>query len=348
MNQNISIQESDLQIDHLTASLVVYIPVVILVQGTITNILSAVVFLNLSKFKLTHIFQPQASATPGFRASRKGIAAPIYFYLFLLAVFDLGVLLFGLFNDCLYHLTSFELKHQSALICKLFTFLAYLFSHCSSVMTSMIVLLRFLFIHWAASAVRFFKVGCLKKIILIQIGVLAILNSHLFWNMKLGKQSYFSAKKLHSNDREFQSRDNLECQITETSFSKLVWPITDKLIYCIIPFVSIIFCNIFILKDLKKNKCCMKLSPKLRHRQSDSAVVVYRRNLNRIKMNITETDLSSNAGVAQKILNDLNERYKEALQFKQNQIIEKRFTFMLISISVVFLILTFPIVCIYF
>ena len=360
MLQNTSIiHETQLpQVNHLTAALVIYIPMVILIQGTLTNLMTAVVFLNLSRFNLTNCLKRAHTAkTTTFRQNRKRLASPIYFYLFLLSIFDLGVLLFGLFNDCLYHLTLYDLKHHSSVICKLFTFLAYFFSHCSSSVTVTIVMLRFLFIHWA-NAACLFKINCFKNIIFGILGTLIIINLHLFWSIRLENALVYSNNNTNlTNEIIVKSNENFECQINETLFNRIVWPIVDKLIYCILPFILITFFNIYILRDLKKKTHrakfllkTLKKQPRW-HSKSDSAIIVYRKNLNKVKLTVSQTNSSKDNAtkfiIKQKVLNDLNGRYKDALKIRQNQIIEKRFTFMLICISFVFLILTFPIVLIH-
>ena len=249
----------------------------------------------------------------------------IYLYLCLLAIFDLGVLLFGLLNEWIYSLTLFDLKNHSLFICKLFTFFAYLFSHLSSSTIVITTAIRLIAIYRPLYASNLTTIKFVKLISFIQFLSFTLINIHLFWNMNLIQLDYHTSTttspissdvpqstsilpilnftqesksdgsyfiKLflfqqqqnistleqknnsfyNNNDNDYNyiegshnvdiNDDNeiitinnfqlKQCKIKTNIFTKSVWPIADKLIYCILPFLFITLFNILIIINISK------------------------------------------------------------------------------------------------
>ena len=296
--------------------LFVYLPPCILLQGLIGNVISLIVFFRLGKLgnkfkpdkliKLAHsvlntlnnkknkkqkqldMLPPTSLQIVKNQAAKKRIAPgglTIYLYLCLLAVYDLGVLVFGLLNEWIYSLTLFDLKNQSTVVCKLFTFFAFLFSHCSSSTIVITTAIRILAVYAPYKASNLTTIRSVRVISCLQLAFFSLFNSHLFWSMSLTELKYeppsllanesskaliqfkvennniltiiFASTTLNNRTSpgELNSNNKLslsQCKITPSLFARSIWPIADKLAYCILPFLLITLFNILIVINIKK------------------------------------------------------------------------------------------------
>ena len=101
--------------------LFIYTPPVVLLIGTFGNIISIIIFLNLGGLNRQKLFHTRN------RTSKTSRIRTVYLYLCLLALFDLGVLCFGLLTQWIYNFSDFNVKITSPWICKIFTFLSFYF-----------------------------------------------------------------------------------------------------------------------------------------------------------------------------------------------------------------------------
>ena len=179
-----------------------YVPILILVLGTVGNTFSFLIFLKLGKIKvnvkqiktrLRRFFvscrqnnkrnKENTFNNNGNRASN-GVFT-VYIYLAMLALFDLSVLFFGLFNDWLTDLKIFNLKLHSSLLCKSISFFAFFSSHFSSWLLVVVSSIRLLAIYSPFQATNLTKTKNVKIVCSVLMVSLALFNMQLYWNMEI-------------------------------------------------------------------------------------------------------------------------------------------------------------------
>ena len=132
-NSSIEIEEKQTSIENLTLLRILnYVPIFIFLLGIIGNTFSFLIFLKLGKIKFTlkklkinfltkcHRKKKQETFRKDNRVSN-GVFT-VYIYLAILAVFDLSVLFFGLFNDFLTDTGIYNFKLYSSSFCKSISF----------------------------------------------------------------------------------------------------------------------------------------------------------------------------------------------------------------------------------
>ena len=402
--------------------LFLYIPPVILVIGLLGNIFSFCIFFklgdlnkNFDSFSFKSFYQNAktclSGSAEGFKrpeATKKGLT--IYLYLCLMALFDIGVLIFGLFNEWIFHLTKFDAKNYSLIVCSSFTFLSFLFSHCSSFIIVLTNGIRFVAIYNPQAATNMTKFKNVKLITYAILVTFSILNIHFFWNMELEKLDYkehlnhimiksimvqpnkYTLSELEfffkNPDKYMEAVDlttikdyvansnytveqNYQC-VPKHTFLTNIWPIADKLIYCVLPFLLVGVFNVLIVMNISKYqklKSLMYISrlknemvlndSKLRNdllmngscqsskfnKKNEYEVIsleTYKNNssdlfcFNKHKSNINDSVATLDMEVKRRIT-----------EFKKYHLIGKKFTVMLLSVSVIFLVLTFPAVILF-
>ena len=288
-----------------------YAPPFILIPGTIGNILSIFIFFKLgrSSFSFTGIRPPRRFTTRNdngnfngngllssqnsaqnsvntriltsdsnenitqktnyAKASNRRVS--IYVFFLLLGLFDLGVLLFGLLNDWIDEMPIYNLKNRMSIACKLFTFLSYFCSHCSSTLMIIISAFKFNAIYNPLRARSLTKMKLIYFIIASMLCFYFLFNIHVFWSYYLAdvnknvKEMIWEHLKLihpHLNDSSKQEFLSLttnksekiieyKCKSDENLFM-YVWSTLDKLVFCILPFLSVLILNILIIIYLSK------------------------------------------------------------------------------------------------
>ncbi|CAF0795434.1 unnamed protein product [Brachionus calyciflorus] len=217
-----------------------------LIIGTVTNILSAIVY------------------------SRKKMRKTSYsVYLFALAIVDLCVTING--NTRIF-LMAFEfdflktnqsnlqksfdsysnqkifkgidIRETSLVACRTHRFLTYFFLQLSSVILCLLSIDRFFGCVLVLKSSRFCKPSIARKIILICIVFLVLFNAHF-----LG----FMGFEMPIND-ETNSSKIIQCyEQKDSGYYSLIWGVyfyLDSLIYCIVPFIIMITCNISIITKI--------------------------------------------------------------------------------------------------
>ena len=316
----------------------------------------------------------------------------IYIYLSILSIFDLCVLFFGLFNDWLIDLNLFNLKLFSSFTCKTITFLAYLSSHCSSTFIVITTSIRLLAIYCPYKSAQLTQIKSVKLITLTFLFIFCLFNLHLFWTIQLNEvneSGLFKELLLSSNFSENESVPfydeiknltiiSFECKIVKNTFTENIWPVADKLVYSLIPFVLIFTFNILIIVNIKKsqnykyilyisklkNDSSMlnddkneksplnRTNESTRHFKPNNTIVYENNKIKsassvntsyRIRIN------EANSSLCRKMYkqHSSNEIKEKIIQFKKYHLVGKKFTIMLLSVSICFLILTFPVVIIY-
>ncbi|CAF1009005.1 unnamed protein product [Brachionus calyciflorus] len=382
MNRNISLERliNELKSEHstlLTNILSAYLPPVIILIGTVTNLFSLIIFLKLTQFKfslkLTRSFKFLNIFYLNFNLStsnklntsnsnklnfnnkkqRSGLVA-IYFYLSLLSLTDLGVIYFGLLNDWISELTVLTFKNSSKICCKLFTFLAFIFSHLSSSLIVITCLLRLIDIYSPIKAARLTNKNSFKKTVFSLIVFYSILNMHLFWNMNLvelesGIPENF-LNELNSDLfipvlNEIEHNKAYDCQFVAGEYLKIAWPIIDKLIYCLIPFFIITIVNILIIINISKTQKYKNgfYLHKLKTEDSEQDELPSFKNSN-ISLTYHYVLDRNNKHSHTSLGSNLNRFFYRK---ESNKLLSKKITFMLLWVSFMFLILTLPVVILY-
>jgi len=314
-------------------------------------------------------------------------------YFAILALIDLLVLYTGLLGDIFTNLTQKSFKDYSAFLCKSLTFVGYLTSHLSSSVILFVSFIRFTAIYspiWAAKLTNSYNI---RKAISTLIFIFMMLNLHLFWNMNLVEfdvkeylmENYnkrFSKNNTESdysldtllNDTNLNSTKFLKCKLIA---GKVVWPIIDKFVYSVIPFIFIIIFNTLIIVNINKAQTYRYLF----YAANIKSVEFSQTSLNNIKMVdmkiadkktlTTSLNFSNNnrnyltapnsfsslkkkpssiksiansnkhGGKNKQLSNEIKAKLES---IKMNNLIGKRLTILLLSLSFGFLLCTFPIV----
>lgn len=203
--------------DYFDASFPGWLSVLILIVGLIGNLLCLVV---LCKKKM-----------------RKNSA---FFYLGVLSLVDIFVLLFGLGDIILIAYFRFMIRNTNLYVCRLHSFITYVFTHFSSLLLALVSLDRAI----ATNLITFAKIYCRPqsaiKIMLVTFLITMIINSHYL--------IFLGHEKTESNNTF-----SFECASSKNStyehFMELFeW--VDLVMYSILPFIIMTFCSFLIIRVL--------------------------------------------------------------------------------------------------
>ena len=293
-NSSIELEEKQQPPENLTLLKILnYVPILIFILGIIGNTFSFLIFLKLGKIKFSvkklkrffNDFLLICQRKNKKETFRKDIRVSngvftVYIYLSILAVFDLSVLFFGLFNDFLTDTGIYNFKLYSSSFCKSISFFAFFSSHFSSWLLVIVSSIRLLAIYSPYYATKLTKTNSVRRVCFILMLLLASFNSHLYWNMEIkeiDRSEYLSeslkesmmiqgidkesilnqtsfANETYSDSPADESIWKYECKIKKSTFTQNIWPIADKLIYCFLPFTLLIIINSFIVLNIKKSQ----------------------------------------------------------------------------------------------
>lgn len=220
---------------------------VFLIVGTSTNIISAIVY-----------------------SSKKMRKTSYSVYLFALAIVDLCVTVNGNTRiflmsyeiDALkshnlpstsnpYIFKGFDIRQTSLAMCRVHRFLTYFFLQFSSVILCLLSIDRFFGCVLVLKASRFCKPSVARRIVFISIILLFVFNLHFL--VFMGTEE---------NQLEFNSTSNLtsqrvylvQCDTEKSSkFYSGAWSVffyLDSLVYCILPFIIMLTCNLLIIAKI--------------------------------------------------------------------------------------------------
>lgn len=218
--------------------------IVFLVVGTLTNILSALVY------------------------SRRKMRKTSYsVYLFSLAVVDLLVTVTGnirillmvfpisdslprpqLLNDGYdsqrFIFRGVDVRETSVYACRIHRFLTYSLLQFSSILLSLLSIDRFIGCVLVLKASRFCKPSIARRIVLILIVLTCLFNLHFFIWMGHDKEIYDPMLNRTVN--------KTTCEPMNTRYAQFwsVYFFFDSLIYCVLPFIIMITCNILIITKI--------------------------------------------------------------------------------------------------
>jgi hypothetical protein len=346
-----------------------YVALFILVLGGLSNSFSFLIFHKLGNLKkenssngkqstviLIKKFNKQSENS--FKKSKLKTRRQytVYSYLAILSLFDITVLIFGLFNDWITDFEIVNLKTHSSFLCKFISFCAFLTSHMSSWTVVIITTIRMLAIKNPFRATQLTKPKNVKKVILGLFIFFSLFNMHLLWfkNIQsISKKDYLTVNINKSftnynipNLSNIQLHVEVECRLNNNFFTEKIWPIIDKLFYCFIPFVLQIVISSVIIKSINFKKEGIK-------------TFLY---VSKFKLSSSKREKSVGLETSSFIINDSKppNSYNPVLngnnfqldltlkaKYKKYFLVDKKFTFMLLSVSLLFVILTSPIVLLY-
>ena len=346
-----------------------YVGLFILLLGGLSNLFSFLIFLKFGNSKSVKTSNIEKQCAVNFtkkfnKSSEKSFKAnqipsrnyTVYSYLAILSLLDLTVLLFGLFNDWINDSDILNIKIHSSFFCKFVSFSAFLSSHMSSWMMIVIATIRLLAIKHPFQATQMTKPKNVKLVILCLTIFFSLFNIHLLWFKNIhpiSKKDYLPANfnksftfNLLTNLSNIPQNVEYECKLENNFFTDKIWPIIDKLFYCFIPFVLQIILSSLILKSINFKKESIK-------------TFLY---VSKFKISTGRQDKSVGAETSSFIINDdkLPNSYNPILnednfqldltlkaRYKKYFLVDKKFTILLLSLSLLFVILTSPIVILY-
>jgi hypothetical protein len=285
--------------------------VLFLIVGSITNLLSAIVY------------------------SRKKMQKTSYsFYLFALAIVDLCVTVNG--NTRLVLMSynfdlvpsnhsnkqqqtprdiifkGFDIRETSIVMCRVHRFLTYYLLQLSSILLCMLSIDRFFGVVLALKAFTFNKISIARKVILIAIVLLFLFNIHFLIAMGYEQIIHDGNESNVTTNHTETKRYKIKCAPNRSNkMYYSFWQIYfyfDSIIYCIIPFIIMITCNVFTIFKMVKSRV-------------KSKQVIYSKKFTKNKTDSNTIMKNSNKMLAN----------------------EKRISAILIGISVSFLVLTIPV-----
>ena len=327
------------------------VPVVIVVIGTIGNILSFLVFLKLGSINFgrkncnADTVPKQCKTKRQMTKHCKSLSSEnifkvnkdtytVYIFLSLLSLFDMGVLYFGLLSDWLEtYFKAFNLKLYSPFFCKFVPFLAFILSDSSSWLVVVVAFIRLLAIYKPFVACQLTRKENVIKVVLGLFAVFAILNLYALWvyelklvryadflpmqYLKQNKSEYLSFESYYDKEASIKTEEETyRCEITNNMFTVSVLPVFDKFVYCLFPFFILSIMNLLIIK--KAN-----LTPSKKNR------FLY------IAKFGSKNELDEEKRICSLKANKTHREY---------HLIGRKFTVMLLAKSFGFLILTLPIV----
>lgn len=204
-----------------------HLAIVLMIVGTIGNILSLVVFLR-SKMRIHSTFM----------------------YLAILSVLDLLVIYFGLLRD--YLVFKFDLDISGLILCKLHVFSFYFFLHMSSWLMVSVNIDRLIVVSFIKSS----KQWCTpRKALIVSLGVTIFMftsNSHLIYFAKTSSQSENNALDNLNEEEPINPYVYRKCVVNKKNanyfyFIRIIYPFIDASLQVFIPFAIMIFCNVNII-----------------------------------------------------------------------------------------------------
>ncbi|KAK6180005.1 hypothetical protein SNE40_012230 [Patella caerulea] len=204
----------------LALNLVIWLFPLIIIGGTIGNLLSLVVMLR-----------------------REMRQTSTCFYLATLAITDTSVLYISAFKTWIRILTGFELLHVSNAACKGIMFLVYFCNHFSAWIIVAVTIERFLAVWFPLKAGTMCSVSRAKFGTFVIASVFILVNSHLFWTAELVSTT------------SSMSSDHLMCigYVYKTFVCK-VFAWINLMLYTFLPFIVLLIFNILIIINLLKHR----------------------------------------------------------------------------------------------
>ncbi|OWF47147.1 Thyrotropin-releasing hormone receptor [Mizuhopecten yessoensis] len=189
--------------------LLLYVPPVMILIGTIGNLLSFTAFRNSSGKVST------------------------YPYLSALAIMDLLVIYIGLLRLWVAQLSNFDIKDQTNWTCKVVAFLGYVCSDSSVWLIVAVTLERYIAGCYPLQAANLCRIRKARFIVFVPILALCVVNSHFLWTVELLHVVNNTTEPVYICD----AGHNFSALVND------VWPWVDAGIYSFVPFVILSILN---------------------------------------------------------------------------------------------------------
>ena len=198
--------------------LLLYVPPILLILGTIGNILSFVILRRKAMLKFS-----------------------TYYYLAVLAVADTLVLLVGLLRLWIGELTGFDVKDRVDWYCKLTNVLGYTVSDFSVWLIIAVTVERFIVVCYPLKASSMCNIKRARKVILGLFVLMFLMNSHFFKTVGI---------TLHPVGNDLPPVSKCDGDADHLFLIDHVWPWVDVCIYSFLPFIVIIILNGLIIRQV--------------------------------------------------------------------------------------------------
>lgn len=229
-NDNIYKNEDDIKIVYIYR----IFSVLFIITGTICNILSAIVY-----------------------SKRKMLTKSYSIYLLVLALVDLSVTWIGNTRFILMFFKigysnkfnlwyGFDIREISLISCRLHRFLTYFLLQFSSCLLCMLNIDRFIGCVLVLKSTSYCKASIAKRIVFITCLFLALINLHFLLAMGYYENS------IDNTEIRVVCQPNPLNKAYLTFWNIYVW--IDSIIYAIIPFIIMIFCNICLIIKIIKSR----------------------------------------------------------------------------------------------
>ncbi|KAL8574169.1 hypothetical protein ACOMHN_024613 [Nucella lapillus] len=195
-------------------SLMLYVPPVLIVLGTLGNVFSFIILRRRAMLKVSS-----------------------YHYLASLAVADSLVLYIGLLRLWLGEVTGTDFHDTGDWVCKLTIYLSYTASDLSVWLIIAVTVERYIVVRFPLKASSMINTARAKKIILFLVLLMFTINLHFFWTVEVVERSLGGRNVTYCEAAPFHQR-----------LVNDVWPWVDACIYSFVPFILIILLNIHIIK----------------------------------------------------------------------------------------------------
>ncbi|XP_013417727.1 growth hormone secretagogue receptor type 1-like [Lingula anatina] len=165
-------------------------------------------------------------------------------FLIVLAIVDTTVLFTGLLRYWIRHLSNVDIRHLSAVGCKVHVFLVYTSLDVSVWLLMAVTVERFLAVCFPFRVKQLCTIDVAKVTIVTIVAVLSLVNCHFFWTM--GDVEYVIGNKTYTQRCTY-------ADVKYYAFMTKIWPWIDFCIFSLIPLTLMLLCNISITVGLGRS-----------------------------------------------------------------------------------------------
>lgn len=228
-----NIQTEDADMEYFHPKFPRFLTIIFLVIGNFGNILSLIVFLSKSMRNNS-----------------------VFTYFAFLSIVDFFVITFGLGDAILLSYFKIVIRNESIILCRLHSFLTYVFSHLSSFILASVSIDRAIALNSINLSRVYCKTQTAHKVILIDIAIVVIINCHsLFFLGTYESPDENSILLLNNSSITLPSESSKMILICGTkegtlykNFLEPYFEYIDLLCYAILPFLVMFICTILIIK----------------------------------------------------------------------------------------------------
>ncbi|KAL8616319.1 hypothetical protein ACOMHN_056262 [Nucella lapillus] len=211
-------QFQDYPEEQLRHQLLLYVPPIFIIMGTVGNLLSFIVL-----------------------RCRAMVKVSSYQYLASLAIADCLVLYIGLLRLWLGEVTGTDFHDSTDWVCKLTISFGYMTSDLSVWLIIAVTVERYIVVCFPLRASTMINTARAKKVIGFLVLLMFTVNLHFFWTVEIVERPV-----------DGQNVGNCEATPQYDTLVDTVWPWVDACIYSFVPFIFIIVLNILIIREVIK------------------------------------------------------------------------------------------------